>query len=81
LRDLVLAPPNTPIGNITNRQPLTIRAEEDQELAARLLSGHRLLAIPVLDGGGRLLGIVTSDDAAEVTGRGGDRGRGEARRL
>jgi magnesium transporter len=66
LRDLVLAPPNTPIGNITTRQPLTIRAEEDQELAARLLSDHGLLAIPVLDGGGRLLGIVTSDDAAEV---------------
>jgi magnesium transporter len=38
LRDLVLAPRDTPIGEITNRQPLTVRADEDQELAARLLS-------------------------------------------
>jgi magnesium transporter len=27
---------------------------------------HRLLAVPVVDGGGRLLGIVTADDVADV---------------
>jgi magnesium transporter len=66
LRDLVLAPPNTPIGEITIRDPLTVRADADQEVAARLLAEHSLLAIPVLDADGRLLGIVTSDDAGEV---------------
>ena len=66
LRDLVLAPPNTPIGEITIRDPLTVRADADQEVAARLLIEHSLLAIPVVDADGRLLGIVTSDDAGEV---------------
>jgi magnesium transporter len=66
LRDLVLAPPQTPIGNITIRDPLTVRADADQEVAARLLAEHSLLAIPVVDAEGRLLGIVTSDDAADV---------------
>jgi magnesium transporter len=66
LRDLVLAPPQTPIGEITNRSPLTVRADADQEVAARLLAEHGLLAIPVVDADNRLLGIVTSDDAADV---------------
>jgi len=66
LRDLVLAPPGTPIGDITNRQPLTVRADADREVAARVLADHGLLAIPVLDADGRLLGIVTADDAADV---------------
>jgi CBS domain-containing protein len=66
LRELVLAPPNASIGDITNRQPLTVRAEDDQEATARLLSDHSLLAVPVLDADGRLLGIVTADDAGEV---------------
>jgi magnesium transporter len=58
LGDLVLAPPNTPIGEITNRQPITVHADADQEVAARLLSDHGLLAISVLDADGRLLGIL-----------------------
>jgi magnesium transporter len=65
LRDLVLAPRETPIGEITNRNPLTIHADADQEVAARVLADHGLLAIPVVDADSRLLGIVTSDDAAE----------------
>jgi magnesium transporter len=66
LRDLVLAPPNTPIISITNREPLTVRADADREVAARLLAEYGLLAVPVVDDTGRLLGIVTSDDAADV---------------
>jgi magnesium transporter len=66
LRDLVLAPPNTPIGEITIRDPLTVPADADQEVAARLLTEHSLLAIPVVDSERRLLGIVTADDAGDV---------------
>ncbi len=43
-----------------------MRADADQEEAARLLADHGLLAITVLETDGRLLGIVTADDAAEV---------------
>jgi magnesium transporter len=66
LRDLVLAPAHTPIGEITIRDPLTVPANADQEVAARLLTEHSLLAIPVVDSERRLLGIVTADDAGDV---------------
>lgn len=66
LRDLVLAPPNMSIGEITHREPVTVRADADREVAARVLAGRGLLAVPVVDADGRLLGIVTADDAGEV---------------
>ena len=46
LRDLVLAPRDTPIIKIVNPQPFTVRADADREVAARLLADHSLLAIP-----------------------------------
>jgi magnesium transporter len=66
LRQLVLAPPETPTGELAHRDLLTVRADADQEVAARLLADHGLLAIPVVDERERLLGIVTADDAADV---------------
>src|ERR1051325_4641403 len=43
-----------------------VRASADQEVAARLLTDRNLLAIPVVDDGDRLLGIITEDDVADV---------------
>ncbi len=69
LRNLVLAPPGTPVSKITVYDPVKVRADADQEVAARLLVEHRLLAIPVVDAENRLLGIVTADDAADILER------------
>jgi magnesium transporter len=66
LRDLVLAPSSTPIGQLTRRDLVKVRADADQEVAARLLAERGLLAIPVVDERDRLLGIITADDAADV---------------
>ena len=66
LRDLVLAPSSTPIGELTRRDLVKVRADADQETAARLLAERGLLAIPVVDERDRLLGIITADDAADV---------------
>jgi magnesium transporter len=66
LRELVLAPRETSTGELIQRDVLTVRADADQEVAARLLADHGLLAIPVVDERDRLLGIVTADDAADV---------------
>ncbi len=66
MRDLVLAPPDTPISAITRRDIVTVRADADQEVAARRLADRGLLAIPVVNAEHRLLGIITSDDAADV---------------
>ncbi|MFN0071904.1 MAG: magnesium transporter, partial [Chloroflexota bacterium] len=43
-----------------------VRADADQEEAARLLDQHNLIALPVVDEDDRLLGIITADDAADV---------------
>ena len=66
LRDLVLAPPGTPIAEIMVRDPVKVRADADQEEAARLLTRHGFLALPVVDADNMLLGIVTADDAMNV---------------
>jgi magnesium transporter len=69
LRDLVLAKPGVHIRELTRLNPVAVQADDDQEAAARLLADHSLLAIPVVDRDGRLLGIVTADDASDVLER------------
>jgi len=45
---------------------VTVRPLVDQEDVARLISKYDLLAIPVVDEGGRVLGIVTVDDIIDA---------------
>ncbi|MBM2809646.1 MAG: mgtE [Chloroflexi bacterium] len=66
LRDLVLAEPRQLIADVMRRQVIHVPAAADQEQAARLLLDHNLLALPVVDYQGRLLGVITIDDVADV---------------
>ena len=66
LHALVLTRPGTPVRELMQTGVVRVRAEADQEVAARLLTDHNLLALPVVDGADRLLGIITQDDVAEV---------------
>lgn len=66
LRDLVVAEPQRTIGQVMRRQVIRLPATADQEEAARLLMEHDFLALPVVDDDGRLLGVITSDDVADV---------------
>jgi magnesium transporter len=66
LRDLVIAEPQSTIGQVMRRQVIRLPADADQEEAARLLMEHNFLALPVVDDDGRLLGVITSDDVADV---------------
>lgn len=67
LRELVLATDDTGVGDLMHRDPIYALAEWPREEAARLISRHDLLAIPVLDAEMRMIGIVTVDDAMEVS--------------
>lgn len=71
LRDLVTAPPDAPVREIMRTDPVTISPDVDQEEAARVLKKYDLLALPVCDGRGRLIGIVTADDLLRVVGEEG----------
>lgn len=67
LKDIMLAEPGTPVLEVgETRKPVTVRPLLDQEEVARLISKYDLLAIPVLDDDGRVLGIVTVDDVIDA---------------
>jgi magnesium transporter len=66
LRNLVLSRPQTRISDLMVTDIARIRADADQEEAARLLDQRNLIALPVVDERDRLLGIITADDAADV---------------
>jgi acetoin utilization protein AcuB len=52
----------TPIAAVMSREVVTIGGDEAIESAAKLLYKHRIGALPVVDGGSRLEGIVTETD-------------------
>ena len=66
LRDVVLADPETPLAGIMDDDIVRIAADADEEEVGRLMTKYDLLAIPVVDGERRPLGIVTLDDALDV---------------
>ena len=66
IRRLVSAPPHRPVGEIMIREPVSVRAEADQEEVAGLVRRYDLLGIPVVDIDRRMLGVITVDDVIEV---------------
>ena len=66
LKRLLFASPETEVRDITVRDPIVIRSDMDQEEVARIFADYDLLALPVVDGSGRLLGRVTIDDIVDV---------------
>jgi len=66
LRQTVIAPPATRIEDIMDSDVIHVRANADQEEAARLMARYDLLALPVVDDERRLLGLITHDDLVEV---------------
>jgi magnesium transporter len=66
LRQLVLADPSTAIADIMDTEIISVPAGTDQEECARLMARYDLLALPVVDPGGVLLGVITFDDVVDV---------------
>ncbi len=66
LRELLLAPPDRPIGEYMERDVIRVHVADDQETVASLVSKYDLLAVPVVDDTGCLKGIVTVDDILDV---------------
>ncbi len=73
LRALIVASPATPIAEIMTPQVVTLHPDDDLETVAAALTTYDLLALPVVDPDGRLLGVVTVDDVMDVVLRKGRR--------
>ena len=66
VKDLLLSPKETAIRDIMETNIKFVTTHTDQEEAAQALSKYDFLALPVVDGEDRLVGIVTVDDAIDV---------------
>ena len=67
VKSLLLAPSDLQtIDSIMDTNLITVSTHTDQEEVAQMMSKYNLLAIPVVDGDNRMVGIVTFDDAMDV---------------
>ena len=67
VKDLLLAEDDeTPVEDIMLTNLISVTTHTDQEEVAKMFSHYNFLALPVVDGENRLVGIVTFDDAMDV---------------
>jgi magnesium transporter len=66
LRDLVMAEFSQPVVSVMRKKPVTVGALDDREAVAARIAKYNLLAVPVLETDGRVVGFVTVDDVIDV---------------
>lgn len=66
LRQLVVVPPETPLKEFMTTDVFSVQTDMDQEEVAKLVARYDILAVPVVDGSNRLVGIVTVDDVIDI---------------
>ena len=66
LRQLVVVPPVTPLKEFMTTDVFSVQTDMDQEEVAKLVARYDILAVPVVDGSNRLVGIVTVDDVIDI---------------
>ena len=66
LNSLIVSEPQTRLSELATEDLVTASPEDDQEDVAEDIAKYNLLAMPVVNDEGRLLGIVTVDDALDV---------------
>jgi magnesium transporter len=66
VRDLLLNPYEAVIRDIMDDNVISVHTMDDKEEVANVLSKYDMIAVPVVDNDGRLVGIVTVDDAIDV---------------
>ena len=67
LRELITADPSKLLGDVGDGlAPLFVTPRTDREEVARLISKYDLLALPVLDGGDHVVGVVTIDEVIDA---------------
>jgi magnesium transporter len=66
LRDLIVARPMTRVAELMETHVITARVEDTAKSAAEKIARYDLNVLPVINGGDRLVGIITADDAMDV---------------
>jgi len=66
LRSLILADPDVPLEDVMRDEFQMARADDSAREVAEKIAEYNLLALPVVDEAGDILGIITVDDAMEM---------------
>lgn len=66
VKDIIMAGNDARIGDIMEKSPVYVYTDDDKEDVMNAITKYDFLAMPVTDREGRLVGIVTIDDAMDV---------------
>jgi magnesium transporter len=66
VRELFAAEPTKTVREIMHTDFISVPADMDQEAVARVIAREDLAAVPVLDTGGHMQGVITVDDIVDV---------------
>ncbi|MBE0644095.1 MAG: magnesium transporter [Bacteroidetes bacterium] len=66
IRDLILAEPETEVQSLMDYRYISLNETDDREEAVRMFRIYDRVALPVVDGNGLLIGIITHDDVLDV---------------
>ncbi len=66
LRSLITASPTTHVREFMDQEVHTVRVTDDQEQVARVSMKYDLVAVPVVDDSGKLVGRILYDDIVDV---------------
>lgn len=66
LHKALVAPTDTKLAALVDPGIISVTTLDDQEVVADTVRKYHMLSIPVVDGEGRLVGIITSDDVMDV---------------
>jgi len=66
LRDLLVAEPETRLQDLMQTRIISVLPEDSNEQVTELIDKYALLALPVVEEGGKLAGIITVDDVLEM---------------
>lgn len=66
LRSLILADPSVPLADVMRTEFQHASPHESSKEVAQRMAEYNLLALPVVDESGDILGIITVDDAMEI---------------
>lgn len=64
---LLRAEPGRGLADVAEREPVAVGTDADLPEVARTMTDYNLMALPVHDGEGRMVGVVTVDDVLEQT--------------
>ena len=67
IRDTLMAAGEQKIAEVMERQVVCVTATTTTLVAARLLSKHKFLSLPITDEAGFLLGVIPSEDLMQIT--------------